>query len=455
MYGPLTTPEGRMVYLPAHLACHLMEYRPVEVAVSMPPVQVAPVSFPEFVEQVQEPLMSYEETETYEISCETVEIITVQETFEAASSDVTEVIAPPVVTVQEVEAVKEVETVEKRQLDDWEDSDSDAATDSVQNSEAVETECVEKQWLQADDKNRASVSQDIDDSGSVASTMTCRSQVFEDDRTVTRDLPVYLTKVAMRVREDCTSYAQAIGRIEKDTRVYVLENGIEKFPTSRLCHWWRQTFEGMNWVIRNIQQYEIDGRELADFAYDTQNKLDLNMEETELVKKALALVSRKSQVVYEHDGQMCRGWVSRIKNRKAQMSRLFCNSKPTIVVSRLRNSGRSLKEAEDKMEYTFEKLGLDFQNIKFATFFRKNHNGRDSIRERGRRIFGNWQPRNHCMIEFKTHRDANRALNMLTRFSSYPLDFEHSEGYSLYTNAVNVDYAKEYGNKRAVTYPKF
>jgi len=276
---------------------------------------------------------------------------------------------------------------------------------------------------------------DFDDSG---------LELVQESPLITQMLPTYETKVAMTVRSDCTRDAPVIHTLSRKARVFALENGIEKFPTQRLIRWWRKTFAGMNMdaAADCIHQYKITGRELSAFEADTRLKLGIETYEYDVVRKALKLVKRKSQVVFiDENGVSQRGWISKTKKGKQTISRIFRKTTPSLVVHKMNNSQMTVEECEEQMAYILQEKTLNFDDIKFGTRFHESRRGNEYILRKGRRIHGNWKPESHCFIEFETYMDAAVALGKLS-------------GCSELRNC-EVDFAREYANLTEVTYPKF
>merc|ERR1711881_796367 len=103
------------------------------------------------------------------------------------------------------------------------------------------------------------------------------------------------------------------------------------------------------------------------------------------------------------------------------------------------------------MNNTFEALDLEYNAVKFGTYFDESPRGRDHILRRGRRVRGTWKPANHCLIEFASHADCARAVRKLAAQSSYPGNFKSHRGFSLFDkNQYTVDFASEYANLSSI-----
>jgi len=268
-------------------------------------------------------------------------------------------------------------------------------------------------------------------------------ELEQDSNLITRNLPTYETKVRMTVRSDCTKDSPVIHTLDQKTRVYLLETGIENFPTGRLCYWWRKTFAGqnMNSVCDYIRLHNMRGAELAEFSAATRMKLSLEMDEHEIVRKALKLVKRKAQVVFfDEYGIARRGWISKVKKGKQTISRIFMKSTPTVCVRKMDNYGREIADVEESMQTTLESYGLEYDTIKFGTRFDEFQHGPEYVIRKGRRRHGKWRPENHCLIEFESYQAAAVAVKELSRSS----ELCHCE----------VDFAREYANLTTVTFPK-
>lgn len=262
---------------------------------------------------------------------------------------------------------------------------------------------------------------------------------------LTKKLPTYETKCRMTVRSDCTKDPPVVDTIPKGTRVYLLETGIEKFPTNRLCHWWRKTFADMNmdYVEKYIRQRNVDGRELSAFSAETRLKLELYQDQHECIRKALKLVKRKAQVVFfDEYGMPQRGWISKVKKGKQQISRIFQKTTPTLCVKAMNTRGWSIAECETFFEELLQlDLSLNYEAIKMATYFDQFRHGDEYVMRKGRRRHGKWRPGNHCLIEFASYNDAAVALNAMSSCDAL--------------RQCEVDFALEYANLTEVTFPRY
>lgn len=261
---------------------------------------------------------------------------------------------------------------------------------------------------------------------------------------ITRQLAVYVTKVPMTVRSDCTKDAPVIHKLARGERIHVLENGIENFPTARLCHWWRKTFAGenMNRVPDFCRRYGVTGKEMAELSATLRMELGFNARETETVRKALKLVKRKAQVVFfDDEGVAHRGWISKVKKGKQTVSRIFNDSTPALVVRKMDNRGRSVERCERDLNAILEKHDVDYDVIKFGMWFDEFRAGKEVFIRNGRVRHGKWKPENHCLINFSSYREAAVALKKLSTCND--LDY------------CVVDFAREYANLTEVTFPKF
>jgi len=363
-----------------------------------------------------------------------------------------------VVSEEKYEACTEVEEVVVSREEKYE-----AYTETVEVTEAETEESV----LNPPDMQKSATieHEDIDDtedsvsvvSSDVSSVIEHEHGVLESDsdfeetdsglevkEEITQMLPTYETKVAMTVRSDCTRDAPVIHTLGKKARVYLLENGVEKFPYQRLVRWWRKTFAGMNMdaAADYIRQHKITGQELSAFGADTRLKLGIETYEYDVVRKALKLVKRKAQVVYfDENGVSQRGWISKTKKGKQTISRIFQNTTPSLVVRYMNNYQKTIEECEEDMAYILQDKTLNFDDIKFGTRFHESRRGNEYILRKGRRIHGNWKPESHCIIEFATYMDAAVALNKLSGCSEL--------------STCEVDFSREYANLTEVTYPKF
>jgi len=261
---------------------------------------------------------------------------------------------------------------------------------------------------------------------------------------LTQHLPTYETKVAMTVRSDCTRDSPVIFTLQRKQRVYLLESGIEKFPTRRLSYWWRKTFAGKNleYAADYIRLCNVTGEELAAFEADTRLRLKLESGDYDTVRKALKLVKRKSQVVFfDENGVPQRGWISKVKKGKQTISRIFQKCTPSLVVRKMHNSHKEIADCEEQMERILQENALDYDAIKFGTWFDEFRHGNEYILRKGRRRHGKWRPENHCLIEFESYMDAAVALGKLSGCQ----DLRNCE----------VDFAREYANLTEVTFPRF
>lgn len=261
---------------------------------------------------------------------------------------------------------------------------------------------------------------------------------------MTKHLPTYETKVAMTVRSDCTKDAPVIFTLQRKARVYLLESGIAKFPTKRLSYWWRQTFgRNLQFAADYIRMNNITGEQLAAFEADTRLKLGLESDEYDTVRKALKLVKRKSQVVFfDENGVPQRGWISKVKKGKQTISRIFNKCTPKLEVRKIHTNTMEIADCEEEMERILQENALDYDAIKFGTWFDEFRHGNEFIlNSKGRRRHGKWRPDNHCLIEFQSYMDAAVALDRLSNSS----DLRNCE----------VDFAREYANLTEVTFPRY
>lgn len=476
-YIPLISPDGRTIFMPQNLLAYgvyadtmPVMAAPVMAVVNNTPLQnpVAPVSLPEFVETLEAPLMqeqfseeevasespeevfqeAVQEPETPEVIQDTMEEITVEDFVgelieEFVENAVEEKVEAP--EPMQVPEMKKVKTIEQDDIVD----DTMSVTSDASSFVSVASGVSEDSTASVNIHDQADFPKmhDDDESGEVP-----RNQ----DPMIKKNLPVYVTKVAMRVRSDCTRNAPEIHRLEADTRVFAIENGIESFGKERLVRWWLNTFTDMDSVADNIRRYNIDGRALADFSGVTVQQLGLYEDEIKAVKKQLALVSRKTQIVYYVDGEAQRGWVSKIKGGKAQMSRIFLDSKPSIVIRRMDNDGLTIARCEERLAHTFEALDLECEAFRLGTYFEEFRFGPEFIiNKKGRKRHGAWRPASHCLVEFSTHKDAATALKKLASFSAYPDTFDVTEGFALYSRNVKIAFEREYANLEEISYPRF
>lgn len=478
-YIPLIAPDGRTIFMPQNLLAYGVYANPVIVQVSNP---VAPVSLPEFVETMEAPVVHEQISEPLEVVMDVMQ----QETVETSADfpeELNEVEASEVMecTMQIPEETKNVETISDVMLesavDKFVEDLIEGLTDDFQAPETMEltmqvpamkkVKTIEQDDIidAADDMSVSSEVSNASNSVDVHDQTSFPDMAKHDDDEsgevpqrfmIKKNLPVYRTKVAMRVRSDCTRDAPEVHRLAADTRVFVLENGIESFPTKRLVDWWKQTFTNMDYVAENIRREGIDGRALADFDGSTVQRLGLYADQSKNVKKQLALVSRKSQIIYFVDGEAQRGWVSKIKGGKAQMSRIFLNSKPSIVIRRMSNEGLSITRCEERLAHTFEALNLAYDAIRLGSFFEEFRFGSQFIiNKKGLKRHGEWKPANHCLIEFSNHQDAASALKKLASFAAYPDSFDVCEGFALYSRGVTIAFERDYANLQEITYPRF